>query len=124
MQVYADLSTTITQTLTNSGKPYLPPNVFLNVNFPEVTDSKCRSISDFKFVLSRIYPAVPFVSGNDVETCGNDERLPTESKVVDTDDGCYVSISAGHADNKRDANAAEQKMVLQKLSSILSCLPD
>lgn len=123
MKVYADLSTTITQALTNSGTPYLPSNVWLNVNFPDVGGSECSSVSDFKFVLSRINTAVPFISGDDVETCNNDQRLPTESKVAGTD-GCYVSISAGHADTKRDASASEQGVVLKKLSSILSCLPN
>ena len=121
MTAYADLSTTVTQTLVNSGKPYLPSNVWLNVNYPP-TGSGCRSLSDFKFVLSRIYPAIPLVTPDDVKTCDNDGRLPTESTVVGTD-GCYASISVGHANNKLDATAAEQKKVLSKLKSILSCLP-
>lgn len=123
MKVYADLSTTVIQALSNSGTPYLPDNIWLNVNFPDVSSSDCTSPSDFKFVLSRIHTAVPFISGDDVETCNNDQRLPTESKVVGTD-GCYASVSVGKADNKRDASASNQKIVLDKLNSILSCLPD
>ena len=67
MKVYSDLSTNVTQVLTDSGKPYLPDNIWLNVNFPEVGDKECTSPSDFKFVLSRIHTAVPFISGDDVE---------------------------------------------------------
>ena len=118
--VYADLSTNVTQTLVASGKPYLPSNIWLNVNFPAVSGSTCSSPKDFKFVLSRINTA----NGStppDVETCGS-TRLPTETSVVDTA-GCYASISVGVATTKADATAANQAVVLGKLKSILSCLP-
>lgn len=121
MSVYADLSTTVTQALVNSGKPYLPSNVWLNVNFPEV-NAQCSKPSDFKFVLSRINIAVPFVTPDDVVTCGNDGRLPNENDVIDTN-GCYVSISVGDAGDKTTASVAAQRVVLKKLRSILSCLP-
>ena len=121
-KVYADLSTNITETLLASGTPYLPANVWLNVNFPDSNDTTCSAAADFKFVLSRLHTAIPLISGSDVSTCGNDARLPTESSVVGTD-GCFASISVGNADDKRDASAAEQGDVLQKLGSILSCLP-
>ena len=119
--IYADLSTNLTQTLVASGKPYLPPNVWLNVNFPAVTDSACASPAAFKFVLSRIYAATIF-SSPDVATCGT-TRLPSESSVVGTSGGCYASVSVGHADTKLDATAAQQGVVLGKLKGILSCLP-
>lgn len=122
MTVYADLATTVTQALTNSGKPYLPSGIWLNVNFPEVSGSSCTKPSDFKFVLSRIYHAVPFITPDDVDTCNNDGRLPAEGDVMDTD-GCYVSISVGVASSKLDAGADKQATVLKKLGSILSCLP-
>ncbi len=76
---------------------------------------------DFKFVLSRIYPAVPIISRDDVETCGS-RRLPIERKVVGTE-GCYASISVGKID-KSDAEADVQAVVLAKLEDILSCLPE
>ena len=122
-QVYADLSTNVTQTLLASGTPYLPKNVWLNVNYPAVSTGKCDNIKDYKFVLSRIYGAVPIVTPKDVSTCNNGGRLPTESSVVDTTSGCYASISVGEATLKDDADAASQQIVLNKLSSILSCLP-
>ncbi|BAE60319.1 unnamed protein product [Aspergillus oryzae RIB40] len=59
-------------------------------------------------------------TSDDVETCSNDKRLPTETKV--TGSGCYVSISVGNASNKRDANAAVQGEVLNKLGDFLTCL--
>ena len=120
MTVYAALSTTVTQTLVKSTKPYLPAGIWLNVNFPTVSGTTCSSPSKFKFVLSRINSAGSGTAP-DVQTCGS-TRLPTETKVVDTA-GCYASISVGVATSKADANAAEQGVVLNKLKSILSCLP-
>lgn len=121
--IYADLSVNLTSTLIASGTPYLPNNTWLNVNFPAVTSTTCNATSDFHFVLSRIYTAVPLVSGVDVVTCDNGGRLPTETDVVGTDSGCYVSVSVGKADNKRDQSADVQQTVLEKLAGILECLP-
>ena len=120
--IYADLSTTVTQALVSSGKPYLPPSVWLNVNYPAVSSASCSKVSDFKFVLSRINTAVPLIEPDDVTTCNNGGRLPTESHVVDTG-GCYAAISVGVASTKLTANAKQQAVVLSKLRSILSCLP-
>ena len=120
MTVYADLSTNVTQSLVASGKPYLPSDIWLNVNFPAVSGSACASPAGFKFVLSRINSAKSGTA-KDVQTCGS-TRLPTETSVVDTS-GCYASISVGNAVTKADANATEQAVVLKKLQSILSCLP-
>ncbi|KAK4548929.1 hypothetical protein LTR36_008702 [Oleoguttula mirabilis] len=120
--VYADLSTTVTQALVSSGKPYLPSGVWLNVNYPAVNATTCSSTADFSFVLSRINDAIPILTPADVVTCNNGGRLPTETHVVDTA-GCYASISVGVATTKLDASDAAQMIVLAKLSSILSCLP-
>ncbi|KAH8788131.1 acid phosphatase precursor [Diaporthe sp. PMI_573] len=118
--VYAQLSTNVTTTLVDSGKPYLPDGIWLNVNYPTVSSSTCSSASRFKFVLSRINSASSGAAA-DVRTCGS-TRLPTESSVVGTS-GCYASISVGVASNKKDATAAVQAVVLAKLQPILSCLP-
>lgn len=123
VQIYADLATNITQTLIASGKPYLPENTWLNVNFPAVTSSACTDTKDFKFVLSRIFHALPVISMKDLSTCGGAARLPTEEKVVGTKGGCFVSVSVGKADTKTDAGADVQRVVRDKLGGILSCLP-
>ena len=118
--VYAELATNVTQTLLNSGAPYLPGNVWLNVNFPAAgSGTSCTSAANVKFVLSRINNAI--LTGADVQTCGTD-RLPTESTVVGTS-GCYASISVGNAQTKQDSTDANQAVVLGKLKGILSCLP-
>jgi hypothetical protein len=73
-------------------------------------------------VLSRINSAVPVLTPKDVVTCGNGGRLPTESSVVGKS-GCYVSVSVGKASTKGDASASEQQVVLNRLKSVLTCLP-
>ena len=119
-KIYADLATVVTQALTSGDKPYLPEDTWLNVNFPAVND-ECSSVSDFSFVLSRIYPSVPFITDDDIVTCDNDGRLRSERSVVGTD-GCFVSISVGRTGDKGDVGATKQGAVLEKLESILSCL--
>jgi hypothetical protein len=117
-QIYADLATNLTNAIIDSGKPYLPNGVFLNVNFPDVSSTECNNVSQFQFVLSRIN--IGIFSAKDVQTCGTD-RLPTERAVVDA--GCFVSVSPGDASDKTTADAARQKVVLDKLQGLLSCLP-
>lgn len=121
-QVYAELSTRLTNQLIASGTPYLPPDIWLNVNFPTVEDS-CTSPDDFRFVLSRLLPAVPPFTEGDVHTCGSDQ-LPSEWEVIYTS-GCYASVSVGVANSEDPANATMQKVVLDKLGpNFFSCLPD
>jgi len=90
MTVYADVSTNITQRLVASGTPYLPANIWLNVNYPAVSSSSCSSQAKFKFVLSKIN-AAGSTTPADVKTCGM-TRLPTETSVVNTP-GYYASIN-------------------------------
>ena len=116
--VYGDLATIVTNKVLEGGAPLLPEDVFLNVNFPKITD-ECNAAENFKFVLSRINPGL--VSAPDVETCGSD-RLPTESDVIGKD-GCFVSISVGDASDKTTADAEKQAVVLEKLGDFLTCLP-
>lgn len=116
--VYADLALNLTQAIIASGTPYLPDDVFLNVNMAGVDDT-CTDASDFKFVLSRInIPTI--LSTADVKTCG-DTWLPWEKDVVDA--GCYVSVSVGTCSDKTDTDSTNQQTVLDKLSSMLTCLP-
>lgn len=116
--VYAELATQLTNAVIDSGKPYLPRDVFLNVNFPKV-EGDCTKASDFQWVLSRINPAV--FSPPDVDWCGS-TRLPTETEVALTD-GCYISVSIGDATDKTTINDERQDAVLEKLKDMLVCLP-
>ncbi|KKY34519.1 putative 5 3nucleotidase [Diaporthe ampelina] len=117
--VYADLAANLTNAIIDAGAPYLPPGIFLNVNFPEVT-GQCTTADAFKFVMSRINPRTIF-SAPDVDTCGS-TALPTDTSVVDAE-GCHVSVSVGECSNKSTADAENQKVVLDKLGSLLTCLP-
>ncbi|KAI9376108.1 survival protein sure-like phosphatase/nucleotidase [Aspergillus egyptiacus] len=118
--VYAELSRRIVDRIVEAGTPYLPEDVWLNVNFPAV-EGACSTADDFQFVLSRIFPAVPLLTPDDVRTCDS-TRLPMERFVVGSDDGCFVSISVGRSD-KSDADASLQAVVLEKLGDLLTCLP-
>jgi hypothetical protein len=126
--VYAELAHKLVQTLVQGGKPFLPPKVWLNVNFPKV-QGKCKSADDFRFVLTKIdlsvqlENALQFLSP-DVEMCGNKGRLPLEDWTVRLHEKeCVVGVSVGKAGGV-GANAVkdEQRVVVQKLDSILTCL--
>lgn len=119
-QVYADLALIVTNALTAGGKPYLPANTWLNVNFPAV-DEECSQPADFKFVLTRLFSSIPLITPPDVDTCGLDGRLRSERTAFFTP-GCYASISVGDLD-KTDGNREQQAAVLERLDGILSCLP-
>ncbi|KAH7083398.1 survival protein sure-like phosphatase/nucleotidase [Paraphoma chrysanthemicola] len=121
-KVYADLALNVTQTIINSGKPYLPDNTFLNVNFPKVESNRCNSASQFKFIFTRINTGL--LSARDANWCGS-TRLPWEADVIlFRGSDCYVSISPGDADDKTTVNdAAVQQQIINKLKPILSCLP-
>lgn len=123
---YAKVATNITNTLINSGKPYLPKNVFLNVNMPMVQKQSMRMLNErivcsepgqVKVYLTRIYPGG--LSPPDVKWCGK-TRLPTEFDVHEHTD-CAVTISVGEATGKTTASAAQQEIVLEKLKPLLSC---
>jgi 5'/3'-nucleotidase SurE len=118
--VYADLATNLTNQVVASGKPYLPTDVWLNVNFGKVSDSECNSPAEFSFVLSRIHIAAPWITPDDVTTCGS-SRLPSEIEVS-LASGCYASVSVGLASSKNDANSTMQGVVLEKLGNFLTCL--
>ncbi|KAI8935270.1 hypothetical protein NX059_007859 [Plenodomus lindquistii] len=120
-KVYADLALNITTTIINSGKPYLPDNTWLNVNFPAVSDSECNKASDFKYIFTRINTGI--VSSRDADWCGS-TRLPWEADVIVLrGSNCYVTISPGDAEDKTTVNdAAVQTQIINKLKPLLSCL--
>ncbi|KAI1489828.1 survival protein sure-like phosphatase/nucleotidase [Biscogniauxia mediterranea] len=115
--VYAELATQLTNAVLDSGAPYLPDDVFLNVNFPAVTDA-CAAADDFTWVLTRVTSGL--LSEPDVETCGS-TRLPTET-VVALGSGCHIAVSVGDSNDKTTASADKQAVVLQKLGHMFTCL--
>jgi 5'/3'-nucleotidase SurE len=116
--VYAKLAADLVDRLVKDDPPYLPKDVWLNVNFPKA-EGACTDPANYKWVASRIYPG--WFSQPDANTCGSD-RLPTETEVVGTD-GCFISVSFGDARDKTDTSADNQAIVLKRLGDFLSCLP-
>ncbi|THH05555.1 hypothetical protein EW145_g4708 [Phellinidium pouzarii] len=118
-EVFAAIGTTFTQALLaapfNASSPILPPNITLNVNYPDASGS-CTDPDAFSFVLTRLAPATASTPP-DVTTCGTD-RLPVENSVVALP-GCFASVSVIHAPSKSDVDAATQAFVLNRLSSLL-----
>jgi len=98
-------------------QPILPRNITLNVNYPATTPN-CTSARDFRFVLTRIFPANA-TTPPDVRTCGSD-RLPTEDSVSAMP-GCLATVSVMDAVTKADTDARNQEPVLDKLKGFLSC---
>ncbi|KAI5122404.1 hypothetical protein M0805_002955 [Coniferiporia weirii] len=121
-EVFAALGTTFTQALLaapfSATSPILPPNITLNVNYPEATGD-CTDPTAFSFVLTRLAPATD-TTPSDVSTCGTD-RLPTENSIVALS-GCFASVSAINATTtKTDVDASTQGFVLNRLSTFLTC---
>ncbi|ATY61477.1 acid phosphatase [Cordyceps militaris] len=117
--VYAQLAMNLTNVVIAGGKPYLPKEVFLNVNFPRINE-RCSDPATFRWVLTRINPG--WFSPKDVKWCGR-RRLPTERRVH-SKKRCYVSVSIGNARDKTTSNdVKKQQMVLDRLKSMLSCMP-
>lgn len=117
--VYAELARNLTNTVIASGKPYLPPDIFLNVNFPPV-DERCPDAASFKWILTRMNPGIH--EPRDLLWC-NKDRLPTEN-YVRHGPGCYISVSPGDAYTKKTSeDVRKQEVILKKLQSILSCFP-
>ncbi|KAI5918977.1 survival protein sure-like phosphatase/nucleotidase [Camillea tinctor] len=116
-QVYTELAQYLVDTVVGTGAPYLPADVFLNVNFPKVDDN-CASAADFDWILTRVTSGI--VSAPDVEHCGS-TRLPSET-VVALGSGCHIAVSVGDSNDKTTASADKQAEVLAKLGPIFSCL--
>jgi 5'/3'-nucleotidase SurE len=119
--VYAALAANLTDRILAGGAPYLPAEVWLNVNFPAVADTAgdaCTDPTQFTWVLTRINPGV--ISAPDVDHCGS-TRLPTETDVHFRG-GCLISVSVGDARDKTTAPAADQQVVRDRLSDLWTCV--
>lgn len=117
-KLYSELALALVDKLAEAGAPYLPPQTFLNVNFPDMTE-QCAKVENFKWVMTRVTSGL--FSGNDYPTCGRD-KMPPELEVGFRRD-CFISVSVGDANDKTTAAPDKQKVVLDKLGGFLSCLP-
>ncbi|KIK64942.1 hypothetical protein GYMLUDRAFT_70895 [Collybiopsis luxurians FD-317 M1] len=118
--LYAQLTVKFVDALFSSSAsgPILPTGISLNVNYPPIAN--CPTVSDYKFVLTRILPNLN-PSATDVKTCGT-SHLPVESDVAAMK-GCFISVSVFNASTLLDVSASTQQKVLNKLGSLLTCLP-
>ncbi|KAF8182871.1 survival protein sure-like phosphatase/nucleotidase [Pholiota molesta] len=112
--IYTSLVIKFTQALLNTPAPLLPTSISLNVNFASI--SNCASASDYKFVLTRIEADE---TATDVTTCGT-SHLTAESTAITK--GCIATVSVFNASTKADVDAVTQGVVLNKLTSLLTCL--
>lgn len=103
--------------LVAQGRPFLPKNVWLNVNFPHANETSCATAKDVTFVLATMEDLGPISKG-----CGL-TRLPTEMSVV-LHSGCYASVTVAVAPEKKDASAAIRQAVADRLKGLLGDFPD
>lgn len=115
--LYAQLAMKLTNAVIAAGKPYLPSEVFLNVNFSEV-EGTCTTVDAFKFVLTRIN--IGLFSAPDALHCGT-TRLPSEFDIMNRS-GCYVTVSVGDANDKTTAAADKQAVVINKIGHLFTCI--
>lgn len=114
--INADLTTLFAGTLWSSGSPFLLPGLVLVVNYPSIAG--CPAVSDYKFVLSKTTKT----KTTTVQTCGRAE-LPLASTVLATK-GCFASVIVLDANKLTDVvSVADQQDVVNRLGSLLSCLP-
>ncbi len=95
----------------------------LNVNYPPLGKRpNCSNAGDIKWVLTR---ALPTIFKDDIVTCGNGGKLPTELEVVEESDSCFASVSVLNASSKMDAGRDAQQAVLETLVGLgFVCLED
>nr|BAL02937.1 survival protein SurE-like phosphatase/nucleotidase [Pholiota nameko] len=114
VNIYTSLVVKFTQALVQNPTPLLPTGTSLNVNFASI--SNCASAPAYKFVLTRINANS---GATDVTTCGTN-HLTAESTAISK--GCIATVSVFNASTKGDVDAATQGVVLNKLTSLLTCL--
>ena len=103
--------------LASPERPILPRFTIVNVNFSPL--DSCASVDDYSFVLTRLLPD-PLHLAKDVYTCGT-SHLPDEKSVINSS-GCYATVSVLSSITKLDVGALAQVEVLNRISSILSCI--
>ncbi|KLO08382.1 acid phosphatase [Schizopora paradoxa] len=128
--VYAQLSLEFVQALLakpfgtpGSSNALLPPNITLNVNFPEPKGS-CAATPSLKFMLTRINKAAKGAPADVANPCGGDsEYLSLEDNVINESSTkaatCWATVSVMNATTKGDVDAATQAIVVERLGSFL-----
>ncbi|KAK6221527.1 hypothetical protein LQW54_001299 [Pestalotiopsis sp. IQ-011] len=118
MKTYLDLAQNLTELVVAGGRPFLPENTFLNVNFPPL-GAPCNGTRAIQYVLTR----------RDLDDQGyhvyfdhcNTRRLPTDRELYQHL-GCYASISVLSATHSKTAGASVLKIMRDRLSPLLTCV--
>lgn len=122
-EIYAELASKVVNEVLSHPKPYLPPGVMLNVNFPRVRNA-CKTADQFRFVLTRVN--ADGLIDNDPSWCGSKD-LPNEYALVDFGRGfnsmpCTVAISPMDARDKTTPNAHWKILeAAEAVAGILEC---
>jgi hypothetical protein len=115
-KLYAAAAAKLINHLVARGRPFLPGDTWLNVNFPRYNSTGCSKVSDVKFVMTRIAD-----NDDNGKACGS-LQLPTELSIV-LGQGCYCSVSVGDAVTKKAASPSIQRQVMAKLDGLLTHVP-
>ncbi|UNI18523.1 5'-nucleotidase [Purpureocillium takamizusanense] len=91
-RIYPELAARLVEEIVAAGPPYLPEGVFLNVNFPPLTD-KCDHPDKFKWVMTH-RPSGWNFWGPRVVNCGKKTRLPDDGIGIRRPEKCYISVTA------------------------------
>ncbi|KDQ12581.1 hypothetical protein BOTBODRAFT_56638 [Botryobasidium botryosum FD-172 SS1] len=114
--ILAELAVKVVQKVVASGKPYLPANSGLGVNFSDPKSSgSCTRASSFKYVLT----AISASPDGDPVTCGS-STLPLERPLIQGS-GCYTAISSFVIPAAFNSDKKTETEVLDRLSGLLSC---
>ncbi|ETS76128.1 hypothetical protein PFICI_11515 [Pestalotiopsis fici W106-1] len=114
--LYNDMAYQFTQALLTGGKPYMPQNTFLNVNFPNWQNNDCNETSKWEWFLTRLDTDR---EGNmaDWEYCGTDQNF------LQFDTHCSITITLLEATSKKNAGVEEQRFMRNRLKNMLACPP-
>lgn len=119
MKMYQELAQNLTELVVAGGRPFLPDNTFLNVNFPPL-GAPCNDTRAMQYVLTRrdlddqgyhVY----------FDHCGT-RRLPTDRELYQHLGGCYASITVMTATHSKTASEGILRIMREKLNPLLTCV--
>ncbi|KAJ6447171.1 PQ loop repeat protein [Purpureocillium lavendulum] len=121
--VYAELAATLIDHLAESagdGKPLLPWQTYLNVNFPVRTEA-CEKASDFKWFFAGASPPDFPPRAAEVKWCGNTAWQP-EYEVLGYREECRISVAISDGADMTDRNDRETRSdLVTRLAKLIKC---
>ena len=121
--VYAELAAEVVDAIVTHGKPYLPKDVFLSVNFQTYNNETCNHPSVYHWGVARLGPSLfrDLVGPPDVKWC--QRWLDWDAELMDyKSPNCWVSIGIGENRARTTTNnRRKQRAVIEKFKRKLSC---